>query len=366
MKKDQTELLNLYSEYLLSSFGATTATGLSSLLASLLDGRISHDAVSRMLSSERKTGKDLWLRIKSLVRDIEHKDGVLIIDDSIEEKPYTDENDLICWHYDHCTGQNIKGINFLTAFYRTELGNLPIGYELVEKTLRFTDPKTGKEKRKSPLTKNEHCRNLLEHATKNRVPFRYVLTDVWYGSSENICFIKEKLTKDVITPLKSNRKVALSDDDKRQGRYTHIDTLDYQKTPLRTVYLEGVEFPLLLIRQVFTNEDNSTGILYLITTDISMTYDQITATYQKRWSVEVYHKSLKQNVSLSKSPTQTVTTQANHFFAALCGYTKLELLSVSKKLNHTALKSKLYLSALKSAFEELSKLRPVNLQTLLA
>ncbi len=39
-------LLELYSDYLLSSFGATTATGLSALL----EGSISHDRVTRFLS----------------------------------------------------------------------------------------------------------------------------------------------------------------------------------------------------------------------------------------------------------------------------------------------------------------------------
>jgi hypothetical protein len=38
-------------------------------------------------------------------------------------------------------------------------------------------------------------------------------------------------------------------------------------------------------------------------------------SYRKRWNVEPYHKSLKQNASLEKSPTHTVVTQTNHFFA---------------------------------------------------
>lgn len=37
--------------------------------------------------------------------------GVLIVDDSIAEKPYTDENDIVCWHYDHAKDRTIKGIN---------------------------------------------------------------------------------------------------------------------------------------------------------------------------------------------------------------------------------------------------------------
>lgn len=358
----KTHILDLYSDYLLSSFGTTTATGLSTLL----DNRISHDAISRMLSSERQTSKEFWATVKPLVREIASDDGIMIVDDSIEEKPYTDENDIICWHYDHCKGRNIKGINFLTAFYCSGAAHLPVGYELIAKTVGYCEVKTRKEKRKSLVTKNEYCRRLLSQAVQNGIPFRYVVTDVWYASAENIRFVKHDLKKDVVMPLKSNRKVALSLADKHQGRYVHIDTLDYQEYPVRDVYLEGIDFPVRLIRQVFTNEDNSTGILYLITTDVTMNYDQITTTYQKRWRVEVYHKSLKQNASLSKSPTQTVTTQANHFFAALCAYTKLEMLSVSKKLNHTALKSKLYISALQRAFEELRKLEPIQFQNLAA
>ena len=50
------ELLDLYSDYLLSSFGTTTATGLSRLL----DGAVSHDQVTRFLSEKVKTSSDLW------------------------------------------------------------------------------------------------------------------------------------------------------------------------------------------------------------------------------------------------------------------------------------------------------------------
>jgi len=71
------------------------------------------------------------------------------------------------------------------------------------------------------------------------------------------------------------------------------------------------------------------GILYLSSSDTTLLKDQMTTIYQSRWSVEVYHKSLKQNVSLTKSPTDTETTQTNHFFAALCGYPKLGRLSRS-------------------------------------
>ena len=98
------KILDLYSDYLLSSFGQTTATGLTRLL----DGEVSHDQVTRMLSSTKMTSKTWWKLVKPHVRQIEQDDGVLIIDDSIVEKPYTDENEIICWHYDHAKGKTIE------------------------------------------------------------------------------------------------------------------------------------------------------------------------------------------------------------------------------------------------------------------
>lgn len=351
------ELLDIYSDYLISSFGLTTGTGLSRLL----DGAISHDQIQRFLASPVKSGADLWQVVKPYVRQIQNEAGVLIVDDSISEKPYTDENEIICWHWDHSKSRSVKGINFITAMYHAQDVSLPVGYQLVEKTEFYIDKKTQKEKRRSSLTKNERYQQLLKQAVKNQIPFRYVLNDVWFASAKNMLFVKQELKRDFIMPLKTNRKVALSLDDKKNGRYVRLDELEVEANIEMIIYLEGVEFSLKLIKQVFTNGDGSIGILYLVSSDLDLTYDQMTTIYGKRWNVEPYHKSLKQNVSLSKSPTKTVITQSNHFFAALCGYIKLEMLKVSTKTNHFALKSKLYMKALRTAFDALDDLQPIRL-----
>ena len=352
----QQPIADLYSDYLLASFGATTATGLSQLL----EGEVSHDQVTRYLAGTKKTAVDLWLTVKAFVRQVQSAEGVLIIDDSIEEKPYTDENDLVCWHYDHSKDRLLKGINFLTALYASHGVSLPVGFHLVAKTEKYLDPKTQKEKRRSPVTKNELCRELIKQAGVNLIPFRFVVFDTWFASAETMVFIKQQQHRDFICPLKTNRKVALSLADKHQGRYIRVDTLGLEENSTREVYLEGVDFPLLLVKQVFTNEDGSLGILYLVSSDTTLSFDDLTTSYQKRWQVECYHKSLKQHVSLAKSPTQTVTTQTNHFFAALCGFIKLERLKGKTKLNHFALKAKLYLNALHSAFSTLRHLTPLQ------
>jgi Transposase DDE domain. len=351
------KLLDLYSDYLISAFGQTTATGLSSLL----NGEISHDQVQRSLAGVEHSSADLWRVVKPHVREIESEEGAAIVDDSIAEKPYTDENDIICWHYDHSQQRTVKGINFVTCLYHNQGVSLPVGFELVRKTEHYLDPKDGKEKRRADKTKNAIYRDLLQQAVKNQIPFKYVLNDIWFAAAENMKFVKLTLEKEFVMPLKGNRKVALSVEAKQQGRYQRVDTLPLEPMNPVTVYLEGVEFVLFLVKQVFTNEDGSTGIQYLVTSDTTLDGNGMITIYQKRWNVEPYHKSLKQNASLEKSPTQTVVTQTNHFFASLCGYIKLELLKGDTKLNHFALKSKLYLHALQSAFAALRELNPASL-----
>ena len=197
---------------------------------------------------------------------------------------------------------------------------------------------------------------MLKACLQNQISFRYVLNDAWFASAENMKFVKVELEKEFIMALKSNRKVALSLSDKQQGFYTAVSSLALEENSVMQVYLEEVGFALLLVKQVFTNEDGSQGVLYLVGSDLTLNYEQMTSTYKKRWKIEEYHKSLKQNASLEKSPTRTPITQSNHFFAALCAYVKLESLKLKTKLNHFALKSKIYFSALQSAFAELRKL----------
>ena len=344
--------LDLYVDYLICSTSYTTATGLSRVT----DNAVSHDKVTRFLSDHTFTASDLWKQAKPLYKSIQSDDGVIVIDDSIEEKPYTDENELIAWHHDHVKNRATKGINFVTTFYDAPDGRLPVGYELVKKTVNYVDKKTGKSRRKSAVSKQQMYRELLEKAVQNGINFRYVLNDSWFSANDNMRFVKKVLQKDFIMPTKSNRLVALSKDEQTAGNFVRIDSLELGEGAL--VWLQGLELPLRFVRQVFKDEDGVTGTLYLVSSDLGLTNDQIGAIYKRRWGVEVYHKSLKSNLSLAKSPTKKPTTQANHLFATLCAYLRLQGISLKTKINQFALKQKIYLAALKHAMQELQKFAP--------
>ncbi len=283
--------------------------------------------------------------------------GVLIIDDTIEEKPYTDESELVCWHYDHSKSRNVKGMNLLSTLYRVGEVSVPVAFELVKKTEWVFNKKKNRWQRKSLRTKNELYRRMLEACIKNRIEFRYVLNDVWYASSENMRYIKEDLKKEFIMPLKANRKVALSLEEKQRGNYEQVASIELEPGTVREVYVEQVEFPLLLVKRVFKNEDGSEGVLYLVSSDVTLDCERLTTIYQRRWKVEEYHKSLKSNASLAKSPTKTIRTRSNHVFASNYAFVKLERLKLATKTNHFALRSRMYLKAVEAAFKELQSLR---------
>lgn len=343
------QMLELYTDYLLSSFGKTTATGLSALL----DGSLSHDQVTRFLNSGEFDSRQLWKLVKSAVREVEQEDGVLIFDDTVAEKKWTDENEIIAWHFDHSQGKAVKGVNILNCLYRAGDASLPVAFEIIRKTEKYLDEKTGVEKRKSAVTKNEMLRAMLRVCRDNQIKFRTVLADSWFSSKENMRFIKLEMKKEFVLALKSNRKVALSLKDKMEGRLIRIESLPLEQGAVKEVHLEGVPFPVLVAKQVFKNKDGSHGELYLAASDLELTWDGLTSRYQKRWNVEVYHKVLKGEAGLAQSPTRTEQTQTAHFFASIYSCFKLERLKLKHTVNPFALRGKIYLAAIRAGFQEL-------------
>jgi hypothetical protein len=85
-------------------------------LSLVTDNKVSNDQKTRLLFSKIDS-KTLWIEAKSMVYEISKLKGLLIIDDSIEPKKHTKLNALINWHYDHCSGKSVKGVNFVSSYY---------------------------------------------------------------------------------------------------------------------------------------------------------------------------------------------------------------------------------------------------------
>jgi hypothetical protein len=352
--------LDIYTDYLISSTGQSSATGLSRLY----DGALSHDPVRGLLTNSYLDSKDLWSTSKPLIGAAGQSKSadefaVLIVQDSILEKAHTDVNAMLTTHWDHGKQRFVNGLNFVSLLY--QLGNLslPIAATLIEKTLPEWDAKSQKHQFKSEFTKNEHLQQMLSVA-QQQVQYRYVLADSWYASADNMNYVLG-LKHHFIFALESSRTVARSESARSQGQFQPLDALTFPDKGCLTVYLRSVKQAVWVGKQLFTNKDASRGTFYLVSSDTSLDYEQMTTIYKRSgrllpWKIEEYHKSLKQNTSMGASPTKTPHTQANHFFASMRAYIKLEALQLKSDIGLFRLQAQHYLVALKASNQELNRM----------
>ncbi len=185
------KLLELYSDYLLASFGQTSATRLSQLL----EGAVSH-----------------------------------VLDRTAPSGP-------------------VRGLNFITAFYVAPLEGvrygLPIGCEVIQKVAVWNDKKACTEM-KSPVTKNEHYRQLLRACVQNAVAFKYVLNDSWFSGAENMNFVVMDVKAHFVMGLKDNRRVTCCDEEDIVTWTGVLSDLPLEDTQVKAVYLTDVHFPVLV------------------------------------------------------------------------------------------------------------------------
>lgn len=223
------------------------------------------------------------------------------------------------------------------------------------------DKKTGKLKRVSNISKHQYFRQLIKRSVDNNLIFKYLLADKWrptlrFSSKENMTYISE-LNRHFIMPLKENRRVAMSLENHNKGKHQSIESLGLEEGQTSCVYLKGMDFPILITKQVFKNENSIKGTLYLITNDLMADASSIKDYYQRRWKVEEFYKSVKSNTGYSKSPAHTTRTQSTHLYLSMIAFVKLEAIKVNTKKNHFAIKSILVINAMKVSMRKLQTLK---------
>jgi hypothetical protein len=359
------ELMDLYTDFLTSSPNVASAL----VFSEVLNKSISHDALTRMLAQPELDQKEYWRSIKSIVRRVEIEDGVISIDDFIEHKPHSAENELISWHYDHTSGQSKKGINIVSFTYvNTSIEptiKLPLGFELIRKdqVVTKTVKKDGKfvqkTSRKASIGKNELLRSRLKILThQNNVQYRYVAFDTWYASAENMNFIVQDLKKHFVGAIKDNRTISFDiDKEGKEKQWLSVSETEIEPNRIYQINLKQVPYTLILVKKVYHNLNGTIGVQYLVTSDTGRTVSDINTIYKKRWSSEDVHRSLKQNVALEKMPAKKECSQANHIFASMLAQVKLECMKIATKNTHYALKRTILIKAMQNAWLETQKFK---------
>ena len=151
----KTKYLELYTDYLMvNTTGYATATGLSSMM----EGEISHDQITRLLSKQDFSSKHLWKKVKSTVRQVESEEACLIFDDTIQEKQWTDVVRLSAGTMTTSKDALVRGVNLLNVLYYSSDVSIPVAFEVIRKPIQFSEIATRKVKRANIVTKNDKMR----------------------------------------------------------------------------------------------------------------------------------------------------------------------------------------------------------------
>jgi hypothetical protein len=125
----------------------------------------------------------------------------------------------------------------------------------------------------------------------------------------------DKLGWKWIGQLKANRLVSVT-----QGEYVSVSDLDWTDTPVRRVWLKEYGF-ILVSKIVATNGD----IAYLATNDMSLSEETLKTHFDYRWTIEAYHRGIKQCTGIERCSAVKERSQRNHILCSLLVFIRLEL-----------------------------------------
>jgi len=98
-------------------------------------------------------------------------------------------------------------------------------------------------------------------------------------------------------------------------------SLDWTHARVRKAWLRGFGF-VVVARIVFQNGD----IRYVCTNDLSLTdYADVSRESKKRWTIEEFHRGIKQTTGIEKCYSVKKRSQLTHIFACFVAFVRLEV-----------------------------------------
>lgn len=284
-----------YIQFLLSSPLKATCTE-----ASVCSPQgVSHDAFTRLLARVSQDPESLWREAKGMVR---LDRGCLVIDDSVEDKPYALNTALVHWQWSGKHHKSVPGVGLETLLWTDGKSIIPCDIRL------YDAPNDG-------ISKNEHFQNLLQTAKDRGFHPEYVLFDSWYGASlENLKFIARQDWL-FLTRLKPNRQVNPTG---QKGGNVAVEALENIPEFGQIVHLKGFGM-VRLFRVVYQKEAQ-----YWCTNDLNMSEIQRQILAEKAWNIEVYHRGLKNVCHIEHFQCQAEEKVRGHILLSIRAFLRFE------------------------------------------
>lgn len=235
--------------------------------------------------------------------------GVLAIDDTACPKPHAEKTEGASIQYCGCLGKEENANVAVASCFVSNTKHFPVDFKSY---LPITTPNPKNFKSKLDLAKE-----LIAEAIAKGIPFKSVVTDSWYTSTDLIEFTASKNVS-LTAEVKINRSIFFTHPQTKQWRYLTGDKIiplikEFYAHKLKTAAIpqaDGTDKNVLYyafksklrdcsteVQVIFifdkwsSTDDKNTHIL--ITTDLAMSVRSAILTYLLRWGIEESFHELK-------------------------------------------------------------------------
>jgi len=256
-----------------------------------------HDSYTRLLQRLPPDSETLWEEVEPCV---DKRRGMLVLDDTTLDKPYAEDMALVTRHWSGKHHEVVQGINLISLVWTDDgQSSWPLDYRLYNKLV-------------DGLDKNDHFRAMVRAAHQRGFSPRLVAFDSWYSGLDNL-----KLLRDFawpwLTRLKSNRQLSPSP---HQTMAVAELTIPPEGT---IVHLRGYG-----LVKVFRTVDPHGNAEHWATSSLTMTELQRQAAALNAWTIESYHRGLKQFTGIQSGQFRLEISQRNHIGLAIRAFVRLE------------------------------------------
>jgi hypothetical protein len=240
--------------------------------------------------------------------------NVLILDDTSHPRNSSKKVELLAKVYDHVFNKYFKGFRIMTMGWSDGNSFIPVDFALLSSntaTNRYQEinpnidkRSCGYKRRKEAISKStDLIVPMIKRILRRGIKAKYLLMDSWYGLPAIIRSVKPLI--DVICRVKDTPKiyyyqggkaVTLSQIYRKMKKYRGKANIKGSETV--EVINCGVTIPVKIV--YVKNRNEKKKWIGILSTDITLSDEEIVRIYGKRWDIEVFFKTIKQFLNLNK------------------------------------------------------------------
>ena len=279
---------------------------------------VSKDSVYRFLNNAKIHWENILMvlsmtvisRIRKLTSD--ERLTAIVVDDSPYSRGRSKKVELLSKLHDHVSHKFFMGFQMLTLGFTDGVSFIPFATQLMasdktENPADTFDCRTIAARRRKNATKSklDVLYSLLKTAKSKCIPAKHVLFDSWFSHPISLITIKSIGFFCVAMLKKSNTKYTYN------GEKLTISQIfkNVKKRPGKSKYLVSVEVTIshkdiaqeVPAKIVYVRDrKNKKKWCAIISTDVSLSEEEIIQLYGKRWDIEVFFKMCKSYLRLAK------------------------------------------------------------------